>query len=116
MRISAILTCLAALTCLPSLALGAEGLRDGIYDAYDCAVPVSDQRVTLRGDDLTFYESACRLSNPVHVLGMAGAVLFDAACSGEGETWAARYLLMPAHDGGLIVVGEHWAERHARCE
>lgn len=57
MRISAILTCLAAPTCLPTLALGAEGLRDGTYDAYDCAVPVSDQRVVLRGDDLIFYEA-----------------------------------------------------------
>lgn len=105
-----------ALIGLPTLALGAEGLRDGIYDAFDCSVPVSDQRVTLRGEDLAFYESACRLSNPVQVRGMEGAVLFDAACSGEGETWAARYLLMHTHDGGLIVVGEHWAERHTRCE
>jgi hypothetical protein len=109
--------CLAcALICLPTLALGAERLRDGTYDGFDCAAPMSDQRIVLRGDVIDFYESSCRLSNPVHVREMDGAVLFDAACTGEGERWESRYLLMHARDGGLIVVGSRWAERHARCE
>lgn len=104
------------LCCLPGLALGAEGVRDGIYDAYDCAAPVSDQRVTLKGNRISFYESACDLANPVRVRGIEGAYLFDARCAGEGMEWDARYLLMHSHDGGLIVLGSQWAERHARCD
>lgn len=100
----------------PALAHAAEGLRDGTYDGFDCAAPMSDQRIVLHGDEIDFYESSCRLSNPVRVRDMEGAVLFDAACAGEGETWMARYLLMHGHDGGLIVVGSRWAERHTRCK
>ena len=104
------------LAILPTCVMAAEGLRDGTYDAYDCDAPVSDQRVILRENDLAFYESACLLSNPEPVRGLDGAVLFDASCSGEGDAWSERYLLMHAHDGGLIVVGDAWAERHTRCE
>ncbi len=107
---------LTLLLLCPTLAHAAEGLRDGIYDGFDCTAPMSDQRITLRGDEIDFYESSCRLSNPIQVRDMEGALLFDAACVGEGETWMARYLLMHTHDGGLIVVGSRWAERHAHCE
>lgn len=107
---------LTLLLLCPAFANAAEGLRDGTYDGFDCTAPMSDQRILLRGDEIDFHEFSCNLSNPVRVRDMDGAVLFDAACSGEGETWMTRYLLMHAHDGGLIVVGSRWAERHARCE
>jgi len=105
-----------AICLLPGSAFAAEGVRDGTYDAYDCTVPVSDQRVTIAGDRIRFYESACTLSNPVAVRDMENAHLFDAQCAGEGMEWQARYLLMQANDGGLIVVGSRWAERHQRCD
>lgn len=105
-----------ALCLLPGLANAAEGLRDGVYDGYSCAAPVSDQRLTLRGNRISFYESACELRNPVAVRNMEGAHLFDAHCAGEGMEWETRYLLMHDFEGGLIIVGPQWAERHQRCD
>jgi hypothetical protein len=44
--------------CLTSLLVAGKAwstsLQDGTYDAYDCAVPVSDQRLVLKGDHIAF--------------------------------------------------------------
>lgn len=57
---------------------------DGVYDGFDCAAPVSDQRVTLLGDRMMTYESSCRLTHPQAVDGWEDATLYWAECSGEG--------------------------------
>ena len=46
--------------------------------------------------DGVFYgvESACTLTRPTPVNGM-NAVLFDAECTGEGETYGFRVMFMP---------------------
>jgi hypothetical protein len=106
--------------CLTSLLVAGKAwstsLQDGTYDAYDCAVPVSDQRLVLKGDHIAFYESACELSDPHSLRGMEGPILFDADCEGEGETWATRFILLQTADGGLMLMGEEWGDRYQRCK
>ncbi|MGO4916945.1 hypothetical protein [Pseudogemmobacter sp. W21_MBD1_M6] len=107
---------LLCLTCLPVVAKAQpKGLNDGTYDAYDCKVPVSDQRIVLKGNHISFYESACQMSNPQTLRGLDGPILFDAACKGEGETWATRFIFVQSFDGGLVMMGENWGDRYQRC-
>ncbi len=47
-------------------------------------------------------ENSCRLTNPVAVKGM-DAILYDAECSGEGETEAYRVMLMRLPDGLAMI-------------
>ena len=70
----------------------------------------------IAGDRIDFYESTCTLADPVAVRAMTGAVLYDATCTGEGETWSKRILLMPAMEGGLIRVEDGLALIYRRCE
>lgn len=101
----------------PHLAFAAVGgLEDGVYDAFDCTAPVSDQRMELSGETLAFYESSCRLSNPQTLRGLPGPVLLDAACEGEGQRWTARFILMQTRDGGMALLQEGWGAHYARCE
>jgi hypothetical protein len=94
---------------------GFAQLRDGVYDAYDCTAEVSDLRIAVRGRELAFYETACRLGEPEPVEGMEGAALYWADCTGEGETWRDRFLLKHHVSGALDVASSHWFERHRHC-
>lgn len=107
--------CLLALCAGPAQA-GPAGLLDGTYDAFDCAPAVSDQRITLSGNTLAFYESSCTLSNPQALRNFKGAVLLDADCAGEGESWSIRFILMQTTDGGLSMMQEGWGDHYARCD
>lgn len=101
------------LVLLPSVA---RAQYDGTY-AVDCAAGAgSETRIGIEGDSIRFHESICRLANPVTVRGMTGATLFDATCTGEGETWAKRILLMPGSEGGLVRVEDGFAMTYARCD
>lgn len=88
---------------------------DGVYDGFDCEAPVSDQRVTLQGDRIVYYESSCRLTDPRSVEGWENATLYWANCRGEGQDWRERTLLMTRMGGDLVVIGNGWAERYAPC-
>lgn len=90
-------------------------VADGRYRVGGCTGELTDSGIEIRGNEIRFWESICRLSNPVAVRDMAGAVLYDAACSGEGTTWTRRYLLMPGFDGRLVLVGERWAQEYEYC-
>lgn len=96
-------------------AAGTLAIKDGIYDAYDCTVPVSDQRIEVKGRHLAFYETTCETSNPQTLRGLDNTILVDAACQGEGETWTARFILMQTADGGLAMMNEVWGDHYARC-
>jgi hypothetical protein len=95
---------------------GISGLEDGTYDAFDCGVPISDERFELSDETLTFYESSCRLSSPQTLRDLPGAVLVDADCMGEGQTWRARFILMQTRDGGMAFLQEGWGGHYARCD
>jgi len=108
-----------ATACLLSVAASAamaQNLPQGRYELNSCSGnPYSDGGMELNGSQILFYESACTVSNPVAVQGMAGAYLYDAQCSGEGETWSARYMIMPGWDNEVVFVQEHWAGVYAYC-
>lgn len=92
---------------------------DGIYrpagSAWDCKSVGSDGGAMAVRDGM-FYgvESACKLTNPTPVKGMR-AVLFDAECEGEGETYGYRMMLMQLA-GGIAVMTDGYANEYERCE
>jgi hypothetical protein len=101
-----------ALALLPLvLALPAvAGPFDGVYrpdqpwaEGWDCKSVGSDGGALALRDGV-FYgvENACQLTNPVEVNGMS-AVLYDAECSGEGETYAKRMMLMRLPEGLAVI-------------
>lgn len=73
---------------------GALRIRDGIFEGV---------------------ESSCRMTNPVQVVDM-DAKLYTFECSGEGEVWKERTLLMNAADGqGIIMLWNGYAFTYERC-
>ena len=89
---------------LPALADGFDGIyRPEGLEGWDCRSVGSDGGA-LAVRDGVFYgvESACQLTNPVAVNGMS-AVLFDAECNGEGESYAKRMMLMRVPDGLAVI-------------
>lgn len=103
----------AILALLPAIAAAQE---DGRYSTDPACPKMSDGEIALDGTTITFHESSCDLTDPVTVRGLTGAVLYDAVCTGEGETWTRRMMLMPSADGGLVRVEDGFALTYARCE
>jgi hypothetical protein len=101
------------------LSIGANAqplsLRDGVYDAFDCTVPFSDQRVELDGQSIIFYETSCERLATQPMPGIENAVVVDAACEGEGETWTSRMIFMPTGDGGIVMMNISWGDHYQRC-
>jgi hypothetical protein len=106
----------ALVVCAIGLPVAATAqVPGGRYQIGACTTQPSDTQIVIAGNVIGFWESRCALSNPVPVRDMAGAVLYDAACMGEGTTWTRRYLLMPGYGGGLVLVGEGFASEYAYC-
>lgn len=105
---------LAALALCLAPGSGTAQDFDGTYAIGDCQMP-QDGAMTIAGATISFYESACGLSNPGPLAGFDEAVMYDASCAGEGETWGEKMLLMPAVTGGLVVVTPGWAEVYESC-
>ena len=101
MRANAVAMIMLAAPVAPLAAASA----DGVYDGFDCAAPVSDQRVTLQGDRIVYYESSCRLTDPQTVEGWENATLYWADCRGEGQEWRERTLLMTRMGGDITAQG-----------
>ena len=60
-------------------------------------------------------ESTCRMTDPVDVLDL-GATLYVMECSGEGETWSERVMLMKAAEGdGIYLMWRGYAFRYDLC-
>ena len=94
---------------------------DGRYQIGQCTADVSDNQMSISGDRISFWESSCRLTNPVAVRDIAGATLFDAVCSGEGESWTYRLLVMPGVTSaepyeGLILLREGSVVLYQKCD
>jgi len=90
-------------------------VQDGTYQLDQCNAGASDARVTISGPIIRYHETMCRLANPTRVRGMAGAVLYDAQCSGEGETWSERVFMMPTAEGGFVQVRGGYGYTYQRC-
>ena len=100
------LTLVLAMLSGPALA----GPFDGIYRpdqpwaaGWDCeSIGQDGGALAVQGDIFTGVENQCRLTNPVQVTGM-DAVLYDAECAGEGETYSYRLMLMRLPDGIAVI-------------
>lgn len=102
-----LLALLIALVATPAMAF------DGVYG--DCAGTGDAVPIVIAGDRVVFYESECRLTNPVVVRDMPGAVLFDATCTGEGDTWGYRLFLQRTEAGGIIMLRQGIVQELPRC-
>ena len=69
----------------------------------------------ISGTTIHFYESNCELTDPVSIRGMNGH-LVDFLCSGEGETWSLRGLLLLNIDGTLTLSFDERTSVLERCE
>ena len=58
--------------------------------------------MAIEGDLFKGVESQCKLTNPVPVTGM-DAMLYDAECAAEGETYSYRMMLLRLPDGVAII-------------
>ena len=93
---------------------------DGVYKQTanaECSL-VGVDGGALKIEDNIFYgvEVECRMTSPVDVTDM-DATLYEMQCSGEGETWTERALMMPdAEDTGLYMVWKGYAFRYDRCD
>lgn len=105
---------------LPSLGFATP--YDGIYrpnydfaDSWDCrSVGQDGGALAIEADRLLGVENTCQLTAPVEVRDM-NAVLYDAQCAGEGESYSERLMLM-AHDFGVYVIRDGIVLDWIRCE
>lgn len=105
---------IAAMCLVPGLA--AAQVADGVYEIGQCTEAGSEGRVTVAGTAVSFHESRCELTNETKVRDMAGAILYDAVCSGEGETWTRRLMLMQGPSDRLVIVQPGFATTYQRCD
>jgi len=85
-------------------------------NAPSCNVTHSDLvPMRISGTSIRFYESRCELTNPVNIRDMNGQ-LFDFVCSGEGEEWSTRGLLLLNADGTLTYSSNDQTIILQRCE
>ncbi len=102
---------------LPGIALATP--YDGIYrqaaNAECGLVGVDGAAIEIRDGIFYGVEMQCRMSRPVNVLDM-DATLYTMECSGEGEQWSERAMVMNAADGGgIIMVWNGYAFKYTRC-
>jgi len=113
MRVWCVLAYLA-----PSLATASP--YDGIYRQNanaECALVGADGG-SLEIREGIFYgvEVECRMTRPVSVVNM-DATLYTMQCSGEGQSWSERAMLMQdAEDDGIIMIWDGYAFRYSRCD
>lgn len=104
---------------VPSLAVAQTADFDGAWTLGDptrCVFGLDDPNLFMRIENglLRGYESICRLTDATPIRGMS-AVLFDAACEGEGDVWTQRVLLMREDPDQLIELRDGYALRYRRC-
>lgn len=103
---------------IPTLA--ASTPYDGIYKPFEgatCDVTGEDGGA-LEIKDGIFYgvEVQCRMTRPVNVVDM-DATLYTMQCSGEGQNWAERAMVMRhANDTDVIMLWDGYAFVYEACE
>ena len=106
------------LTALPAMLCASP--YDGVYkqtEMAECALVGADGG-SLKIENDIFYgvEVSCRLTDPVEVEDM-DATLYQMQCTGEGETWTERAMLMQDADAtGIYMIWRGYAFRYERCE
>ncbi|MEJ6404626.1 hypothetical protein V8J85_17180 [Yoonia sp. 2307UL14-13] len=98
----------------------AAGPYDGVYKQTanaECALVGADGG-SLRIDEGIFYgvEVQCRMTNPVDINDM-DATIYTMECSGEGQTWTERAIMMADKaQTGIYMIWDGYAFRYDRCE
>lgn len=117
------MTCARALAVVLTLGAAtavAAGPFDGTYRQNanaECGLVGSDGgALRIAGGIFYGVEMQCRMSRPVDVVDM-DATLYTMECSGEGQQWTERALLMKSaeNEGGLIMVWNGYAFKYSRC-
>ena len=112
-----VLTSLLALGVTPVMA-GTSHL-DGEYrplgSGWDCAeIGAPGGAVSLRDGRFRGIESTCHITATVNVRDM-DAVVGDFLCGTGADVWTERRILMPAEDGGLILLADGRVLELERC-
>lgn len=98
----------------------AAGPFDGVYKQTanaECSLVGTDGG-SLKIEEGIFYgvEVECRMTRPVDINDM-NATIYAMECSGEGQTWTERAILMSDADNtGLYMIWDGYAFRYDRCE
>ncbi len=91
---------------------------DGRYrlnSSWDCRSVGSDGgAIRIQGNSFEGVESSCQMSNPTTVRDMA-AHLYDLSCSGEGETYSYRIMIMRADQGDIYLINKGNASLWQKC-
>ena len=113
------LSAAAAFAAFPALA---ESPYDGLYvatgvEGWTCEpgeVGMEFGALAIEDGVLKGLENTCQLTNPTQVRGMV-ATLYDANCTGEGETYSYRLMLMKS-DNGVYVIDDGYVAEWTLCE
>ncbi len=115
-------TLISATSVALTVTVAAAGPFDGnFYDRENgpnedyCAATPEGGIAKVQANKVFFYETYCKLSNPVNVRGM-DAILYDAECGSEGPVSERRIMLMRPRDGdGIIVLTESFVYDWVDC-
>lgn len=108
---------IAAVMAIPAIAAATP--YDGVYRQTanaECGLVGADGAALEIRDGIFFgVEMQCRMTNPVNVIDM-DATLYNMQCSGEGQYWDERAMMMKARDStDLIMIWDGYAFRYSRC-
>lgn len=103
------------------VSVAAAGPFDGLYspkmlegEAWDCkSVGMDGGALSIKDDVFEGVESQCKLTNPRQFDGF-DAVLYDAECTGEGETYTLPTLMVKTVDG-VAVIQEGYVSELVAC-
>ena len=113
---------LSVVATFASSAAWAESPYDGLYvatgvEGWTCEpgeVGMEFGALAIEDGVLKGLENTCQLTNPTQVRGMV-ATLYDANCTGEGETYSYRLMLMKS-DNGVYVIDDGYVAEWTLCE
>lgn len=92
---------------------------DGVYRQTanaDCGlIGVDGGSLKIEGEIFYGVEMQCFMTNPVEIDGMQ-AMLYQMECSGRGQVWTERMMLMEdAVDDAIYMIWDGYAFRYPRC-
>jgi hypothetical protein len=113
--------CILPLAVFALLPVAANsGPFDGVYKQTsnaECSL-IGVDGGSLKIAESIFYgvEVECRMARPVDINDM-DATIYHMECSGEGQTWTERAMLMNDAEGsGIYMIWNGYAFRYDRCE
>ena len=107
------------------IALSSPALADQLNGLYVFETAPSDGQCTMvdygnadleiYNDTIVFIETECVLTQPTAIRDMSEGVLYDAVCTGEGDTWTERMMLYKTFEG-VAVISRGAARTFRVCE